>query len=93
MNQRHVYKEGFCFRGSGNEALIILGNGDIYALGFNGNGCLGISDGCSTLEPKKIENLCQKDITGLAYGMGPHVLAVTASGELYSWGHGGIMAN
>ena len=82
-------KKAFVFGGAGNEALIVLANGDIYALGFNGNGCLGVSDGCSTLEPKRIEPLCQKDITGLAYGMGPHVLAVTHSGELYSWGHGG----
>ena len=26
---------------------------------------------------------------GLSYGSGPHVLAVTANGELYSWGHNG----
>lgn len=28
-------------------------------------------------------------ITGVAYGSGPHVLAYTESGELYSWGHNG----
>ena len=76
------------FGGSVNEALIILGNGHIYALGFNGYDCLGISDE-KKLEPKKIETLCQKDIIGLAYGTTPHVLAVTALGELYSWVHGG----
>lgn len=26
---------------------------------------------------------------GIAYGSGPHVLAYTESGELYSWGHNG----
>lgn len=82
-------KKAFVFGGAGNEALIVLSNGDIYALGFNGNGCLGTSDGCSTLEPKRIDALCGKDITGVAYGMGPHVLAVTSGGELFSWGHGG----
>ncbi|XP_065644177.1 RCC1 and BTB domain-containing protein 1 isoform X3 [Hydra vulgaris] len=82
-------KKAFVFGGAGNEALLSLTNGDVYALGFNGNGCLGVGDGSSTLEPKIIEQLCQKDIVQLAYGMGPHVLAVTDSGELYSWGHGG----
>lgn len=26
---------------------------------------------------------------GIAFGSGPHVLAYTESGELYSWGHNG----
>lgn len=67
----------FVFGGAGNEALIILKNGHVYALGFNGNGCLGIGTSVSTLEPRKIDELCQKNIVDLAYGMGPHVLAVT----------------
>ena len=70
-------KKAFVFGGAGNEALLILTNGDVYALGFNGNGCLGVGDGSSTLEPKKIDALCQKEVIHLAYGMGPHVLAVT----------------
>lgn len=28
-------------------------------------------------------------LSGIAYGSGPHVLAYTESGELYSWGHNG----
>ena len=28
-------------------------------------------------------------VVGFAYGSGPHVLAYTQSGELYSWGHNG----
>eukprot|EP00794_Sanderia_malayensis_P018363 gene18363-20209_t len=81
--------EAFVFGGAGNEALVTLSSGDIYALGFNGNGCLGIGNSCSTMEPQKVEVLSQKKITGLAFGSGPHVLAVTDSGELYSWGHWG----
>jgi len=82
-------KKTFVFGGAGNEALVVLKNGDVYALGFNGNGCLGIGNSCSTLEPRKIDELCQKNIVDLTYGMGPHVLAVTEDGSMYSWGHGG----
>ena len=71
-------KKAFVFGGAGNEALIVLTNGDVYALGFNGNGCLGVGNSSSTMEPKKIDVLCQKDIIHLAFGMGPHVLAVTS---------------
>lgn len=70
-------RKAFVFGGAGNEAIIIVANGDVYALGFNGNGCLGIGNGNSTLEPKKIDILCKKDLVGFAYGMGPHVLTVT----------------
>jgi alpha-tubulin suppressor-like RCC1 family protein len=30
-----------------------------------------------------------KNVVGFAYGSGPHVLAFTQSGDLYSWGHNG----
>ncbi|XP_071517707.1 RCC1 and BTB domain-containing protein 1-like isoform X1 [Panulirus ornatus] len=79
-----------CVFGSlGNEAVIVTKDDDVYALGFNGSGCLGVGDQNSTMEPRKIEPLCQKKVKGIAYGSGPHVLAYTESGELYSWGHNG----
>eukprot|EP00112_Aurelia_sp_Birch-Aquarium-sp1_P023191 Seg681.3 transcript_id=Seg681.3/GoldUCD/mRNA.D3Y31 product="RCC1 and BTB domain-containing protein 1" protein_id=Seg681.3/GoldUCD/D3Y31 len=81
--------QAFVFGGAGNEALVTVRSGDIYALGFNGNGCLGVGDGSSTMEPRKVDILCQKVLVNVAYGSGPHVLAVTDLGELYSWGHGG----
>jgi hypothetical protein len=28
-------------------------------------------------------------VSGFAYGSGPHVLAFTEAGDLYSWGHNG----
>lgn len=37
---------------------------DVYALGFNGSGCLGVGDQNSTMEPRKIEPLCQKKVKG-----------------------------
>lgn len=36
-----------------------------------------------------VESLSKKGIESFAYGSGPHVLAITKEGELYSWGHNG----
>lgn len=48
----------------GNEAVIVTKDDDVYALGFNGSGCLGVGDQNSTMEPRKIEPLCQKKVKG-----------------------------
>ncbi|KOC62519.1 RCC1 and BTB domain-containing protein 1 [Habropoda laboriosa] len=71
----------------GDEALIVTKDGMVYGLGKNASGCLGIGDTHSTLYPKKIDTLCKKDIKTFAHGKGPHVLALTESGEVYSWGY------
>ncbi|XP_012230297.1 RCC1 and BTB domain-containing protein 1 [Linepithema humile] len=73
----------------GNEALIVTKDKMVYALGNNIAGCLGTGDAHSTLYPKKIDALCSKEIKTFAYGSGPHVLALTEKGEVYSWGHNG----
>lgn len=54
----------------------------VYALGNNIAGCLGTGDAHSTLYPKKVEALCEKDIKTFAYGSGPHVLVLTKEGEV-----------
>lgn len=77
------------FGSSGNEALIITKDDQFFALGSNCSGCLGLGDSTGVLEPKKVETLCGKNVKGIAYGSGPHVLAFTDLGELYSWGHNG----
>jgi len=66
----------------GNEALLVMKDKSVYGLGNNIAGCLGISDAHSTLYPKKIEILCDKDIKTFACGSGPHVLALTEKGEV-----------
>ena len=38
---------------------------DVYAMGCNSSGCLGVGDSLSTLEPKKIEILCKKKVKGI----------------------------
>ncbi|XP_035730999.1 RCC1 and BTB domain-containing protein 1-like isoform X1 [Vespa mandarinia] len=74
----------------GNEALIVTKDDMVYGLGCNITGCLGTGDAHSTLHPKKVEALCEKGIKTFAYGSGPHVLALTDKGEVYSWGHNGF---
>ncbi|XP_014229715.1 RCC1 and BTB domain-containing protein 1-like isoform X2 [Trichogramma pretiosum] len=73
----------------GNEALIVTKDDEVYALGSNTAGCLGTGDSQSTLSPRKIDILCGKGVQTFAYGSGPHVLALTKKGEIYSWGHNG----
>ncbi|XP_076311235.1 RCC1 and BTB domain-containing protein 1-like isoform X1 [Tachypleus tridentatus] len=77
------------FGSSGNEAIIITKDGEVYALGSNCSGCLGLGDSEGSLWPKKVDSLCKRGIKDLACGSGPHVLALTESGDLYSWGHNG----
>ncbi|XP_037292041.2 RCC1 and BTB domain-containing protein 1-like isoform X1 [Rhipicephalus microplus] len=77
------------FGSSGNEALVVTQDDDVFALGSNLSGCLGRGDTHGILEPRKVDALCRKGLHTLAYGSGPHVLAVTESGDLLSWGHNG----
>ena len=44
----------------GNEALMITKDDEVFAVGSNGAGCLGLGDMVSTLFPKKVEPLCSK---------------------------------
>ncbi|CAI7994404.1 RCC1 and BTB domain-containing protein 2 [Geodia barretti] len=80
---------GCVFGSAGNEAVVVCVNSDVYALGSNTNGCLGVGDLRSSLQPRKVDALCGKGIVHLAYGSGPHVVALTSSGDIYSWGHNG----
>ncbi|CAG5128531.1 unnamed protein product [Candidula unifasciata] len=77
------------FGSSGNEAIFITDTDDVYAFGSNCSSCLGLGDSHSSLEPRKIDILCQKRVIDIAFGSGPHVVVVTQAGEVYSWGHNG----
>ncbi|KAK0179955.1 hypothetical protein PV327_005649 [Microctonus hyperodae] len=77
------------FGSLGNEVLIIDKDGVVYALGSNTSGCLGTGDSHSSLHPVKVEALSHKNVKTFAFGVGPHVLALTGKGEVYSWGHNG----
>ena len=49
------------FGNLGNEALIVTKDDEVYALGSNGAGCLGLGDMHSTLAPKQVISQC-KDV-------------------------------
>lgn len=75
------------FGNQGNEALLVMKNDDVYALGVNLSGCLGLGSNNGTLHPQKVQALCKKGVIGFAYGSGPHVICYTSLGEVYAWGH------
>ncbi|XP_053563999.1 RCC1 and BTB domain-containing protein 2 isoform X2 [Bombina bombina] len=76
-----------CVFGGGNEVLYITKDDEVFVIGTNSSGCLGSGDGQSTIEPKRLDMLCGKQIVNLSYGSGPHVVIVTSDGEVFSWGH------
>ncbi|RUS86421.1 hypothetical protein EGW08_005799, partial [Elysia chlorotica] len=72
------------FGSSGNEAIFVTKDDDVYAFGSNCSNCLGLGKLYITVfEPRKIDSLCQKNIVDLAFGSGPHVIAVTKVFLLY----------
>ena len=77
------------FGNLGNEAFVLTYDDEVYAIGSNGAGCHGVGDMLSSLQPRKLEVLSQKNVISLAYGSGPHVLALCKNGEVYTWGHNG----
>ncbi|XP_021955121.1 RCC1 and BTB domain-containing protein 1 isoform X1 [Folsomia candida] len=78
------------FGNLGHEAILCMKNDDVYSLGSNSSGCLGVESITSSLTPMKVDYLCQKNIIGFSYGAGPHVVAFTKDGGLYAWGHNGF---
>ena len=51
------------FGASGNETVVVSHDGEVYALGSNASGCLGVGDSESSLEPRRVEALCKKGLT------------------------------
>ena len=64
-------------------------------LGSNANGCSGIdNNSCSAIggdkcciTPRKVDALCKIQITNIVCGGYRHILAITKSGQIYSWGY------
>lgn len=48
------------FGNLGNEALVITHSDEVFAIGSNGAGCLGVGDMHSSLVPRKVDALCNK---------------------------------
>uniref|UniRef100_H2LCV9 RCC1 and BTB domain containing protein 2 n=1 Tax=Oryzias latipes TaxID=8090 RepID=H2LCV9_ORYLA len=98
-----LIRQACVFGSAANEALYVTVNDEVFALGTNCSGCLGLGDLQSTIEPRRIDVLCGKKIVSLSYGTGPHVVIATAGtqseyivwicssidGEVFAWGHNG----
>ncbi|XP_011268118.1 RCC1 and BTB domain-containing protein 1 [Camponotus floridanus] len=70
-----------------NAAMIVTKDKMVYGLGYNGHGLLGINDENDIFPPKKIEELCGKNIkTFCCYDSCSPVFALTEEGKIYSWG-------
>ncbi|CAI4233274.1 unnamed protein product [Auanema sp. JU1783] len=74
------------FGSSGSEVLMITKDDEVYGLGTNFCSCLG-APSISTLNPIRIECLSGKRIRQISFGSGPHVIALSEVGSVYSWGH------
>ncbi|KAM8822174.1 RCC1 and BTB domain-containing protein 2 isoform 1-T1 [Synchiropus picturatus] len=84
-----LIRQACVFGSAANEALYVTVNDEVFALGTNCSGCLGLGDLQSTIEPRRIDILCGKKIVSLSYGTGPHVVVATSDGEVFAWGHNG----
>lgn len=61
----------FLFVGNlGNEAIMVTESDEVFAIGSNAAGCLGLGDLQSTLFPKKVEVLCYKKVKGMKHNLG-----------------------
>ncbi|KHN86034.1 RCC1 and BTB domain-containing protein 1 [Toxocara canis] len=87
MMIRLIAKSAIVFGSSGSEAILITKEDELYALGTNSCSCLGTNRSQGTLEPSRIDTLSGRAIVSLAFGSGPHVLALSQNGEVFSWGH------
>jgi RCC1 and BTB domain-containing protein len=54
----------------GNEAIVVTKSDEVFAVGSNAAGCLGLGDLQSTLFPKKVEALCNKNVKGMKHNIG-----------------------
>ncbi|KAL5481420.1 hypothetical protein EMCRGX_G021569 [Ephydatia muelleri] len=74
-------------RGSDGHSLAITGQGKVYSWGDGNYGKLGHGDHITQKLPKLIEALSEKVVRQVACG-NRHSAAITADGELYTWGEG-----
>ncbi|KMQ90034.1 rcc1 and btb domain-containing protein 1 [Lasius niger] len=69
----------------GNRALIVTKDKDVFTLNYNEDDNFKTGDTHFGLYPKKIEELCGKNIKTFACNS-CFILALTEEGEVYSWG-------
>lgn len=59
----HSLKLVCVFGSSGNEAVVVSHDDQVYALGSNSHGCLGLGDTKASFQPRKIRQLCNKGVS------------------------------
>lgn len=62
------------FGSTGNEALIVTQEDEVYSLGSNANGCLGVGDCNSTLLPRKVSQLCNRGAKFVHYAFSIYMI-------------------
>ncbi|KAG2377400.1 hypothetical protein C9374_009311 [Naegleria lovaniensis] len=74
--------------GGWKHALMLTTNGSLYAMGDNSLGQLGTNSNVNTGEPVKVkmDNFGYRTIVDIQCGYA-HNLALTSSGEVFSWGY------
>jgi len=72
-----------------HHTMCITSGGDVWAWGSNEAGQLGIgpTHQSRVVEPRLVQGLAGSQVTSLALGT-THSMALTSSGEVYTWGHG-----
>lgn len=72
---------------SGNEAIFVTKDDEVMSFGSNCSLCLGLGETVGSLEPRRVDVLSKKQVIKMAFGSGPHVVALTATGDVWTWGH------
>jgi alpha-tubulin suppressor-like RCC1 family protein len=70
---------------NGDKILLVNNSDEVFAYGDNSNGLLGLGHNNSIEKRTKLNDLCHKQVVDITYGKN-HVLALTKSGDCYSWG-------
>ncbi|EAL38855.3 AGAP011823-PA, partial [Anopheles gambiae str. PEST] len=71
----------------GRHVLALASSGDVYSWGSGDGGRLGHGDTSAKELPTRIAALADRQVTGVFCGSS-YSAAITASGELYTWGRG-----
>lgn len=84
---QHVFVKKVAVNSGGKHCLGLSSEGEVYSWGEGEDGKLGHGNKLPCDRPRIIESLRGKDVVDVACG-GAHSAAITASGELYTWGKG-----
>ena len=70
-------------------SALISSDGEVFTFGLGEYGCLGHGNDERCNRPKRVEAMVGEHAISAACGW-RHTVTLTASGRLYSWGHGGF---